>query len=704
MPSNHSYDSQESAQLYLPYAPNLSKLAGEPVLYDGSNMYCTWGGTQKKRPPMVTIGPTTQLTTRCDRLWIYETLDATPNVYIVGSFYSSGVWILRWFDANAVTPTWTTVTERRACNNSTLPHEGIVRRGKLFIKSFPMNAGTIGGTNWDTLGSIILDGTGGNGIITHDWGAIGPTDPAALTNPAGWTASSGSVTVLNSWLYAYTWVMQSGNETNRSPLETNPDKSPSGTGAFTNKIPAMAVVGPTDTTEYPYINIYRTTDGGGTFFLLKQIVNLGGTQTFTDTYLESGASGGTFTNPTPDTQLNTTAVAPTTTSNGPPPTVAPPFTTGSDPIAPCTRIVEYAGRLWLGIGEYLFFSALEELNSGVPEECWPAGDQLPNFYRMPKGISQLEVTPSGLLVTTRTETIRVEGTNRASFNPRPFLGGVGGAALQNRGSIEAGDYAAWVTQDFRVVVIHRDSYAVLSNEIGSVIEGFADAGMNIDIKFWAHGDKEWLLVAAHDPVTPANSRWLIYDMNLSRKLSGTNFWFVPWVVQSSAIAVGQYHVMDSENRILTALWDGTYCRLTYMYLDATDYEDLNPATGAGSAYGWTLTTSLQTVPEGDHVNKLRAPNMSPCFTSVQVERTVVAGDADPSVSLYYDDFFSLPVPLPISDPPARRPQSTGYTTLTYNGGVRTCKHVALLLTGDATSTVGAEILQLAFNWLPESGA
>ena len=700
MPSNHAYDSQEFAQLFLPFAPNLSKLAEQPVLTDGNNMFCTWGGTLKKRPPMTTIGPTATVAMRADRLWVYETLEATPSVYLVASFYdaTNNIWKLKYFNANDPNPLWTDVTERRACNHSTLPHEGIVRRGRLYTKAFPQNAGD----NSDVLGSIVLDGTGGNGILTHDWGSLGPTVPVALSNPSGWSSSTNPIAVLNSWLYTYTWVQQSGNESVRAALQTNPDLFPSSTGAFSNKIPSMTIVGPTDTTEYPFLNVYRTTDGGGTFFLLFQVVNVGGTQTFTDSHNESGAGGGVFNDPVPDTSLDTTTVAPTTTSNGPPPTVAPPATTGADPIAPCTRIVEYAGRLWYGINEYLFFSALEELNVGVPEECWPAGDLLPNFYRMPKGIAQLEVTPSGLLVTTRTETIRVEGTNRASFNPRPFLGGIGGAGGQNRASIEAGDYAAWLTQDFRIVVVHGDSYAVLSNEIGKQIENYADAGANIDIKFWAHGDKEWLVIAAHDPNTPSNTRWVIYDMNLSR-LQSNNFWFVPWIVESSALAVGQKSYTDSENKLWVTLWDGTNTRIARMNIDATDYEDLDPTTGTGDTYAWTVTTSLLGVPQGDHVNRLRSPDFSPCLASVQLERSLITGDTDPTVDVYFDDFFTTPISAGIGDPPARREQSIGYKSITYNSALDTCKHAAVVITG-TNDALGAELYQLALNWLPESGA
>ena len=60
-------------------------------------------------------------------------------------------------------------------------------------------------------------------------------------------------------------------------------------------------------------------------------------------------------------------------------------------------------------------------------------------------------------------------------------------------------------------MIHGTSYAVLSNPIGKQIENAADAERQIDIKFWAHGDKEWLIIAAHDQNTPANTLWWIYD-------------------------------------------------------------------------------------------------------------------------------------------------------------------------------------------------
>jgi hypothetical protein len=203
-------------------------------------------------------------------------------------------------------------------------------------------------------------------------------------------------------------------------------------------------------------------------------------------------------------------------------------------------------------------------------------------------------------------------------------------------------------------------------------------------------------------VTPANTQWVIYDLSLSR-LHSNDFWFVPWLVKSTAIAVGQKSVTDSENKLFVTLWDGTNTRIARMNIDATDYEDLVPADGSGATFNWSLTTSLLGVPEGDHVNKLRAPDFSPALASVQVERLSVNGDTDPSVSVYYDDFFNTPVDLVPGDVPARRDISQGYVSLTYNKGVKVCKHAAVVVTG-VQDTLGAELYQLALNWLPESGA
>lgn len=766
MPRNQAFDNREDATFAYPYAPNLGYLTDKPALTSGYDVYSTWGGTTRKRLGTTVFGSTTAMTIYPVRCWFYETLENSPVVYLVGSFLNSAFYELRYQKISGGGSGWTLVTERRACNQSIYPHEACAHRGKLYVKGFPTIIADPTG-----LGSIVLDGTGGT-MSTHDWGALGPSSPVALTYPSGrsitagtnanptsltstahrlttgetiliaggtgswagingnrvvtvtgantftipvdatgfggfagtvtfgWPASAHAVTVLNSWTYSYTWSLKSGHETDRAPLQTNPDLAPSSIGAFTNRLPTMTVVGPSDTTEYPYLNIYRTTDGGGTFFLLKQIANTGGTIIFVDKYLAS-ASGNA--DPLPDSQLDTSHVAPTEFSNGPPPAVAPPLVTGTDAIQRSTPIIEYASRLWYAIGEYIFYSANEELNEGVPEEAWPAGIALPNFFRAPETVTKLIPTPSGLIIPTRKQTVKITGTNKATFNMRPFLGGVGGAYGQPLASAVVGEKAAWLTQDSRIAVVSGDNYADISKPLGSAFKTLVDAGAIMEMYFWAQGDKEWLIVAAQQPSDTTASRWLIFDLDKSMTAQ-VEFWFPPWRVRSTTLAVGQNSVLDTENKLIACLWNGVNFQAVKIDPTGATASDPDPTTLASTGFSWNLRTSLRTVPVGDHVNTLRAPGFSPTLASVALEKTSYTGDAEPAVNVYLDNFFTVATAMTLpADPPAGRDQSTDFLTLVHHFGLnRNCKYAAIEITG-AADTAQAEIHRLQWSWLPESG-
>lgn len=732
-------------------------------------MYVTWGGTLRTRLGTSVAGDITAVTVCPERTWVYETLDATPYVWLVGSFKNGSVYELRAQPTSPTPGPWAVVTALRGCNLSRWPHEGHVRRGKLYIKAFPAD-----GDDAEKLGSVILNGAGGT-LLTQPWGAIGPQTAAALTPPGnlaitaatnanpveftttsahsystgkvltlsgftgswvsangtftitvtaankftipvnstgfgalagspviGWAVSAHAVTVGFNWIYSYTWVLQSGHETNRAPLQTNPDLAPSASGAFLNKIPTLVVVGNSNTTLYPYVNIYRTTDGGGTFYLIKKVTNTGGAITFSDTFLASGSGGATNQDPLPDTQINQQQIAPSEQSNSPPPTVAPPQVTGTDTIKRCTKIVEYAGRLFYGIDEYLFFSAQEELHSGVPEEAFPSGIASPNFFRFDKAIIYPEPTPNGLLIIIRNATLRMAGTTKASFNPRPFLAGVGGAFGQRRGSTGVGDSVAWITQDYRLSVVNGDNYAILSGPLGRQLKVLADAGADFQPVFWTQGDKEWLILAAHNLVTPSASRQLVYDLRYSRELK-QDFWHPPWSMASVVLAVGQQAPTDTENKCFVGLWDGS--RFQMAKLDeagtlASDPVPAAPATTAGFAA--SFTPALHSVPYGDHVNQRRGPGMSSTWASYTIERTNFTGSSEPLVEGFLDDILTTPVNLGVGDPPPGRDQSKGYTTLIYNNIWKNCKRGTVRVTTPADKIV-YEFHQVGWNWLPESG-
>lgn len=732
-------------------------------------MYVTWGGTIRTRLGNIVVGTTTAVTVCPERLWIYETLDATPNVWAVGSFKNGSVYELRAAAMAPAAGAWTLVTALRGCNLSRWPHEGHVRRGKLYIKAFPAD-----GDDAEKLGAIVLDGSGGT-LATRPWGALGPSVAAALTPPGnlvisaatnanpvefttaashgyatgkiltlsgatgswtpvnstftitvtavnkftipvnstgfgalagspivGWQTSAHAVAVGYGWLYSYTWVLQSGHETNRAPLQTNPDLAPSASGAFSNKIPTLVVVGNSDTTRYPFLNIYRTTDGGGTFYLLKKVANTGGSIIFNDTNLASGSAGATLLDPLPDTSINQQQIAPSENSNSPPPTVTPPQVTGTDTIKRCTKISEYAGRLFYGIDEYLYFSAQEELRGGVPEEAFPSGIASPNFFRFDKAVIYPEPTPNGLLVVIRNATLRISGTTKASFNPRPFLAGVGGAFGQRRGSTGVGDSVAWITQDYRLAVVNGDNYAILSGPLGRQIKVLADAGADLQPVFWTQGDKEWLILSAHNVADPTQSRQLIYDLRYARELK-KDFWFPPWSIKSVVCAAGQKAATDTENMCFFGLWNGVnfqLCKLDEAATLASDPTPGDPTTLVG--FTASFTPALHSVPYGDHVNQRRGANMSTTWASYTIERTNFTGSSEPLVEGFLDDLLTDPVNLGLGDPPPGRDQSKGYTTLVYNNIWKNCKRGTVRVTTSADKVV-YEFHQVGWNWLPESG-
>lgn len=694
MADNRAYDSNELQDMALPYAPNAGYLLNKSYYVAGQDCYVTWGGTLKKRLGTQGLGVAPLGGKYPDRLWLYETLEDSPSVFLVGSFQSGSVWQL-YYSKVSSNGSWTVADERRGSNHSQFPHEGVVRRGKLYIKAFP-NA-----TDDPTkLGSIYLDGTGGT-MATHDWGVLPPQAATALTNPSGWTSSAHSVTVNNSWIYTYTYVQVSGQESNQAPLQTNPDADPSSSGPFTNKIPHMTVTGTADTTEYPFINMYRTTDGGGTFFFLKQIANTGaGSIVFDDKYLASGSGNA---DPLPDSALDTSHQAPSTTSNSPPPAVAPPLVTGTDNIQRSSKVVQYAARIWFAIDEYLFFSANEELNEGVPEESFPSGFAAPNYFRMNQGITQLIPTPDGLLVMTRKDSTMIYGTSKATFNPLPFLGDIGAAPNQSRGSCTASEAVAWVTNDFNIAMVRGGNFAMLTRPLGYAIKNAAAAGAQIDMAFWNEGDKEYLIIACERPDDTTQTRWFVYDIDRARRVSD-DFWFPPWALRSTCICTGAKSATDTDNRLYVALWDGTNFLITGVDPQGLVASDPNPSSGVASAYGWNVTSSLLMVPAGDHVNERRRPILAPVFASFMFNRTLFTGDSDPLVAVYYDDFFTNPQSLPVPNPPPRRPQSTGFKTLVYNiGGAKVAQYVAVKFTG-AVDTVQAEVQNIAFNFLPDSGA
>jgi hypothetical protein len=660
MAQSQQLDLLEYQSLELPYNRIEGELKDTPRLVRGQNVYVTSGGKLSKRPGTYQVTSSNMVTLRCDRLITVETLETVPYVYEVGSFYNSSTfkWEVWWINLDAGSPAWTQLTALRGVNLSNASHEFVVSRGKVYIKAFP------GGSD-DKYGSVIMDGTGGAVVVDY-WGLAPPTVPVQVTNPASWnTTSAGhSYEILYGWKYTYAWVSRTGQVSCRADLQTNPDLSPSDTGTVLapTYCPELKVQGHADTTRIPYINVYRTTDGGGTFYFLYQIANTGaGDINFIDKYLASGALGTTLADPLPDINLDTFQIAPSLVSNLPPPTCVPPKVLGTDSIERATPIALYAGRLWYAIGNYLYYSAQEEITEGVPEECFPGGLR-GNYYKLPYGVNNVVATNDALYVFTMQMTYRVIGSDRETFNLRPFLNNIGAPTGQPRSATVMGDNVVWLTHDLRLATIVDAGIKILSDPLYTDIPDAITAGGEIQLTHWADLDKDYLIVTSHQLADPTVSKQWVCDMRRT-SLQGQSppFWFPPWSINSTCMNSGRLSRTNATRRLMFAVKESTTTCLTYFDSTGILATDYKPVTGS-VGYTWFYDTHLMTIPPGNHVNAINAPTRIPAIHYVEFDRSLFAGDEQPRVYAYFDDFWTDPKDLTVDNDPPRRPQSKSYLT------------------------------------------
>ncbi len=728
MANDRQYDSLEWSQLNFPYDTIERELSEKPRLVSGLNTYVTVGGKLIKRYGTIKVDPTinTVLNLRIDRLWLVETLDTPVIVYIVASAFDSGAgtWGLYYIRLDAGgSPVWTSAGTLRQVHSSTRPHEATVSRGLLYVKGYPSGgsgeklgsvifdgtAGSVSLKYWGLLGPTTPAAITGvvnainqptTGISASQTtfnvvsGAGFPSTPfnaqidfelmtvtAVATNtftvlrgaqgtvPAphadksiviyrDWAASTNAGVVNMFWEYSYAYESLTGQVSNRAPLETNPATNPSLTGPFFNLIPKITVQGLADTTNVPFIRIYRTTDGGGT---LQQVGRIANTGAGAITYIDNGGASG---DPTPDSSLNSQAFAPSLTSNGPPATVLAPLVVGTDTPQASTPPVTYAARLWMAIGNVVFFSANEELNVGIPEESWPSGT-FGNFFRFPNPVVGMIPTNTALYVITTKNTYQLTGTNLETFNPQPILSSIGGAIGHPMAYTTYGNAAVWLTNDLRVAVLEGQNFKTISDPLGLDLINAINAGALMDIKYWAEMEKEHIVVTALAP-TSSNTRTWMYDINKSSSMQ-MDFWNTPWTISASAVASGRIRETQQQPRLMFNTWNGSNGFLTRWTTNANDAVGTDDLPGAlGSPFDFTFNTGLFQVPPGDHVNMLRRPGLTPILWGFIAERTVFGNEPDPTAFYFLNDTWTTPLPPAPPHGPARDDPPKGYKTLIYS--------------------------------------
>jgi hypothetical protein len=762
MARNQQMDALELQRLDLPYDRATAPLATDPRFWRGLNMMVSHGGSLQKRLVGKQVTDTTH-DKRIDRLWVHETEDAPPLVYFVASMYNSttGYWEINYFRPG-VSTVWTAAPSVRGLTTSTVPHEAVPYQGKLYIRAIPYSdkqgtaifdgsggsptfhywglagptapAALVGdldhlnGAVNNTTTTITLNDSSGfptsypysvtcefeemtvsnnaANVLTVTRGVNGTTAAAHVDNTEivwrNWSASDHRVDVFRGWKYTYSYVTDTGQVTSRAPLETNPDSLPSSTGPFKDLVPKFTLTGSADTTKVPYINVYRSTDGGGTYYFLEQIANPGaGTFTYSDDSLASGAAGTTYNDPVPDLDLDQATIAPSLVANDPPPTVAE-GETGVDTPEIGTKIVEYASRLWYGIGNKVYYSGREEINEGQPEECFPSGTLRGNFFTFQYPVTGLGGTEDALYIFTLKKVYRLTGTNLETFNPRPLAGSVGSPFGHSRAVVEFNNKVAFLTHDYRIGLIEDGRYTTLSDPLSTDIVDASNGGAEFELMHWGDLDKEYLFVCAHRQGDTTQSRQWVFDLRKS-DLARKPFWFVPWDIKAVAAASDRIAEDTSQRRAIFAIWNPTTTAGTLIRLDPTSRTptEIEPDGTTTRALDLYVETNLHTCPAGNHLNARRGPAVNPVLYDITLERTKFAGDEDPTISYYMDDFWTDPVVIPALRDPASRGQSKGYVTQVApinKNGYRSAARFAWVDSYDLV-----EVHSYRFTWTPESG-
>jgi hypothetical protein len=179
--------------------------------------------------------------------------------------------------------------------------------------------------------------------------------------------------------YQYCYVYQNANTGHIS--STSPVSASTLNG--TNQTYTVSGDGSTDP-QVTNIQIYRTEDGGETFFLLTTIPN---------------TASWSFADETPDSSLNIDLVViPGSHSNDPPPS-------GAD------LAVFYQNRYFIASGSQLSFSGGPDITNGVPEECFAPA----NVLTLPGNITAFAGTSQGLIVFTQDDAWFVDGNSTLTY-------------------------------------------------------------------------------------------------------------------------------------------------------------------------------------------------------------------------------------------------------------------------------------------------
>ncbi len=296
----------------------------------------------------------------------------------------------------------------------------------------------------------------------------------------------------------------------------------SASGHVSSPSPKSAVIVPA--TQGVQVTLVAAADAQVTGIKVFRTTDSVATGTNGATFLEITSSPFTNTNQnitdnTADTALNISSIAPTPTFNDPPPAMQ--------------ALVYFSGRVWGFSGSKVFFSGLEEIITGTPEEAFPSGTA-GNFWRFDQPVQALavagDVPNQTLVIFCGGRIYGITGNTLDTF--RRFL------LTKRRGCravtciSELGGMVAWLDSSNTIWGTDGGSLKDLSTDIRPDLASVTPA--NCSMTFHVAGRFHWLVFST-------GAKLFVYDMD-------TEQWMPPWTfvcqyVYSGEVSAGAYKLM-----------------------------------------------------------------------------------------------------------------------------------------------------------------
>lgn len=323
---------------------------------------------------------------------------------------------------------------------------GFLRNFKLTL--YVSNPGSWPGLTAVALGTTVVDSNGNTQVVTTA-GSTGSSVPTwnvttggtTTDNTAVWTnlgavataglSSAPSLSPTSGYRYVATFSKSAtGEVSTASPVSLS-------TGTQSNATITVTGTGSTET-GVDTVQLYRTLDGGATYYFLTSFAN-------------PGASTWTYTDSTTDPLLNTFIIAPLAHANDPPPAAA-------------TNIIYHVGRLWIAVANKVYFAGGPDVTNGNGDTCYPPA----NVFVFPGQVTAFASTSSGLLVITPTDVFIIRGLDSLSFYTQKFLSNFG--ALSQDAVTQDGDMVYILTTQRQLYLLTTGGLEEIGFDIADILQ------------------------------------------------------------------------------------------------------------------------------------------------------------------------------------------------------------------------------------------